>query len=211
MGICEARTVRYLATGDVDPTYASPLQSRCLSTMAATDRGELYLPFAYQSRIDGAQSSLIVRVGERGSPIVDLGLVSADRFGTLPWSYGKVALTANLQPVAVARMPEPALAAVRLLGGGPDLGFGVQGIARLPTPPRAGRARIVRDPPHACCSVPTRTPSRRMRRASSMRLRHVRAAWRISPASWVAASSVVSRVTVRKSSKRSLTPIVRPA
>ena len=70
-----------------------------------------------------------------------------------------------------------------------------------------------RSPPRdqACCSAPTLTPSSRMRRVSATRLRHCPAARRISVASRVASSSVRSRVTVWKLSKRSLMPMVRPA
>ena len=60
-------------------------------------------------------------------------------------------------------------------------------------------------------SEPARTPSNRMRRARSTRLRHWPAAWRMAAASTTGSASVKSRVTVLKSSKRSLMPMVRPA
>ena len=57
-------------------------------------------------------------------------------------------------------------------------------------------------------SAEARTPSRRRRRPRSTRFRHWPAARRISRPSRVCAGRVRARVTVRKSSKRSLMPIV---
>ncbi|MCL4762658.1 MAG: hypothetical protein KJ018_12940, partial [Burkholderiales bacterium] len=133
MGFCDTKVLRFLPDGSPDPSFRVAETSACASTLGVSPAGNIFTSYSNWSRVDGSSWSAVLQIGSAGPPIVPRGLQTAGPGGTLSWTYGRVAVTADGEPVAAVALPTPALGVVRLLGEIPDPAFGSAGLASIAT------------------------------------------------------------------------------